>query len=234
MPAAYYRDVDGTPGARGGEWDLAERWCDVETVIDLRADDEALDIGCAEGLITLEVARRVRSVRGIEIDHHRVAAAERLRRRLGAMNARFEAGNICDIDLPARSYDVVLFLGVLHHLPGRRRMAVLRTCLDAARRQVVLRTPLEHPLRRAALEMILRTIDECEFDGAAYSAAGRRGGNLVVANRRGVAVAPAANTGLARPAVLLDTAGRRALEAAQEPPPFAAGAERGHALPLRG
>jgi len=62
----YYRNIDQIVGEQG-PWDLQQRWPEVQRYADLRSDDCVLDVGCAEGLVTMEVARLVQQVRAVEV-----------------------------------------------------------------------------------------------------------------------------------------------------------------------
>src|SRR5712671_5274088 len=63
-----------------------ERWAGTEPYIEFRPDDEVLDIGCAEGLIAIELARSVRRVHGIEVIAHRIDIARKFIKEAGVTN----------------------------------------------------------------------------------------------------------------------------------------------------
>lgn len=192
----YYKGLTDAVGDEGA-WALDERWPDVEAVAAFQHDDEVLDVGCAEGLISLKVAQQVRFVLGVELQPQRFEAAETIRRQHGIQNVRFEAGSICDMQLEPLSYDVVLFLGVFHHLPRDSKMPVLNKLLHATRRDIIIRTPLLRAAQASPFtaadganphqNRIANITGACEalgFDHRLVANRKSRGGDLVVARRR--------------------------------------------------
>jgi len=89
-----------------------------------------LDVGCAEGLIALECQKRGAQVLGIESRPQAVAIAN----GLGVQVVQADAQTW----QPAKMYDVVLLLGVVHKLvdPGGATLRFLRSA-----RTAVLRLP---------------------------------------------------------------------------------------------
>lgn len=81
-----------------------------------------LDVGCGPGSITLDLARQVASpdgtgqVTGVDRSEDVLAAARDRARDEGLGNARFEAGNIYDLQYDDGAFDVVHTHQVLHHL----------------------------------------------------------------------------------------------------------------------
>jgi 2-polyprenyl-3-methyl-5-hydroxy-6-metoxy-1,4-benzoquinol methylase len=76
-----------------------------------------LDVGCGDGIITLEVARRFPQmiVRGIELEPDGVVIAERTRTGLGLENVSFFVGDVNTFDFDRA--DAALLLDVIEHLP---------------------------------------------------------------------------------------------------------------------
>jgi len=180
MASTYYQGINDD----GSGWALTERWPDVQAVVDLRKDDHVLDIGCAEGLISLEVAQRVRTVRAIEIEPDRIANAKALQRERGVENVTFEVGSVCQIDLQPLAYDVVLFLGVYHHLAQETQVPALTKLLMACKRHFIMRTPLLRPPRPSRLQQIHATCRTYGFEALLTPNKRQRGGDLVVAHRQ--------------------------------------------------
>lgn len=184
----YYREDH--PGRS-----FESRWKEIRRIVDFRPTDEVLDVGCAEGLITLEVAKLVARVHGFDVRPARIAEAERLVAERGVANATFEVASVIDYPFAPRSYDVSLFMAVWGKpTPDGREVGAdeLRGILSATRRQHLMRVGVQH--RRAwesRLDAILDVCDECGFDALCFSRparnrrAGEAGGNLLLANRRG-------------------------------------------------
>lgn len=165
-PRPYYRDVE-----RGlfGKWDPEERLRGLEPVLAEARDASVLDLGAAEGVVSGALARAgARVLHAFERDPERVAAAAAL---LGGMDGpdetRAETADLADWAAFARSfadslrprYDIVLFLGLYHHLPADARDASLRGALARAERWFAVRTP---PSLAAAARRVIE-------DGAGWS-----------------------------------------------------------------
>jgi SAM-dependent methyltransferase len=184
----YYTESDGRRPTS-----FADRWSDLGRIADLRADDQVLDIGCAEGLIALEVATRVARVDAFDVSETRVTEARRLAAERGITNVRFDVGSVDTYLFSPLSYDVTLFLAVYG-----KRLDVERTVgpehlarvLDTTTRQLLMRVGVQNDTRREArLGEILDVCDDRGFDALCFSRT-RRGefaspNNLLVANRRG-------------------------------------------------
>jgi len=78
-----------------------------------------LDVGCGPGTLTVDLARRVGpagEVVGVDISEAVVAEAAAHAAERGADNVSFRAGDFRELDLGARSFDVVHAHQVLQHL----------------------------------------------------------------------------------------------------------------------
>jgi len=105
--------------------DLFQRFEGLEPVFLRSPGATVLDIGACDGLVAYELARRGAAVvHGFELDEGDVAFARRLFRDVPAESA-FVATDLTQdpasfrtrhADVLLESYDIVLFLGVYHHL----------------------------------------------------------------------------------------------------------------------
>lgn len=95
---------------------LQEVWSTVAPAFpnDLRGKT-VLDIGCNAGFYSLQLHARGARVTGIEHDPHYLAQARFAAEIVGAEIEYLEM-DVYDIDRLGRSFDYVLFLGVLYHL----------------------------------------------------------------------------------------------------------------------
>lgn len=170
--------------------DISYRWDDIAQVVDLRPNDRVLDMGCAEGRISFEVAKHVGHVDGMDIARHLIEGAICEAAEKKIKNVSFSVSSVLDYRASPKSYDVVLFLGVMGKRAGDRRvgLAELEQMLIATRRQIIVRVNVE---KRANLEdegdfrlhEILAMMDRQDFDAICFTR--REGqGNLVVGNRR--------------------------------------------------
>jgi SAM-dependent methyltransferase len=80
-----------------------------------------LDAACGEGYGSALLARRARSVLGVDLS---LQAVEHARKRYGgATNLRFETGDCTQLDgLPAASFDLIVSFETLEHLQAQERM----------------------------------------------------------------------------------------------------------------
>jgi trans-aconitate methyltransferase len=100
------------------------------------AGKTVLDLGCAEGLIDIELIKHgAVAIHGVEIRPQAIAAANELR---GDLPITFEQGDM-DEWRPKRTYNVVLMLAILHKL--RKPEVVLSEMLPFCSDLLVLRLP---------------------------------------------------------------------------------------------
>lgn len=78
---------------------------------------DVLDVGCGEGLLAARLAAVSRSVVGIDADPAAVLRASQRLRALG--NASVELRRFEDLQQAERAFDLITFVGSLHHLPLR-------------------------------------------------------------------------------------------------------------------
>ncbi|MEJ2374325.1 MAG: methyltransferase domain-containing protein [Pseudolabrys sp.] len=165
----------------------ARRWIDVVQIVDLRPADRLLDMGCAEGLLTMEAAPLVTHAHGVEISKARVERATTEARRRGIGNVTFEAGSVTDFD-PNPGYDVVLLLSVIGKKTetGYVGLAELERLARATRRQIIIRIGYHLGYERKGLTIptIFAKLDELDFDCIALCH-NPNVSPLIVGNRRG-------------------------------------------------
>jgi SAM-dependent methyltransferase len=124
-----------TPG-RPGDRTLADQLKGLDPLLEACKGKTVLDVGCAEGLISLELVKRGASaVHGVEIVKEHVEVARRASAGLPVM---FEHADL-NHWRPRREYHIVIALAVLHKL--RNPTEVAKALAGAARELVVLRLP---------------------------------------------------------------------------------------------
>lgn len=122
---------------RAGDRTLAQQLVGLDKVNVQGAT--VLDIGCAEGLISIEMAKRgAAAVHGVEIVAEHVKVGRRL---VGDLPVTLEVGD-ANTWAPKRDYDVVLMLALLQKV--RDPSAVCARFAAAALETVVLRLPPKH------------------------------------------------------------------------------------------
>ena len=131
-----------------GKWPVEQRIRGLESVIDRCEGKSVLDLGSAEGMIAkCLLDRGAALVHGFDRDAARVTAANALCEH--RPNARFWPADLSvwsafmeghAAHLQQR-YDIVLYLGLHHHLPKHRRRDTLAGAAGLASGLVVVRTP---------------------------------------------------------------------------------------------
>ncbi|MEM6730518.1 MAG: glycosyltransferase [Myxococcota bacterium] len=130
-----------------GKWPLEDRLLGLEPLYERVRGASVLDLGAAEGAVSRVLLEHgAASCRGFEVDADRVHRANSL---CSGFDAQFWHGDLsswpsfqsgCGEHL-APIYDVVLYLGLHHHLPKGARMEVLAGALKLAQTLFAIRTP---------------------------------------------------------------------------------------------
>lgn len=131
-----------------GKWPLADRYKDLNHVFEQCRGATVIDFGCAEGVLARRCLERgARLVHGMELDASRVQTAAGLcagwpdaylfiQADLDDWEAiREPAGRVL---LPR--YDIVLYLGIQHHLARPQRLATLADAIAMCERIFAIRT----------------------------------------------------------------------------------------------
>jgi ArsR family transcriptional regulator len=77
---------------------------------------DAIDLGCGDGTITVELSRFARRVVGIDANPRAVQAARKRAEREHRTNLEFKVARVEELEEPARSYDLAVFSQSLHHM----------------------------------------------------------------------------------------------------------------------
>lgn len=78
--------------------------------------DKVLDLGCGWGTITFALAKRVRSIVGLDFSARAVELCKERFDREGVANATFVVGDATDSGMEAESFDVVVAADLFEHL----------------------------------------------------------------------------------------------------------------------
>ena len=143
----------------------------------LRPDAEVLDLGCGPGTITAGLARRARSVIGVDTSAEMVESARHLAAESGADNASFQVGSAYELPFDDKSFDVVYAHQVTQHLADpvralREARRVLRPGGLVAVRDTDYQTMVHAPVE-SALEHWLRLYLEVAAANGGEPRAGR-------------------------------------------------------------
>nr|WP_320026363.1 class I SAM-dependent methyltransferase [uncultured Acetobacterium sp.] len=82
----------------------------------LKPDDVVLDLGCATGIFSMEVASHVKAVDGLDVSPKMIEAAKRNAEINGVRNVFFHEGTLCENDLSSRSFDKILAVDVMQYI----------------------------------------------------------------------------------------------------------------------
>jgi SAM-dependent methyltransferase len=118
---------------------LVARFLDrVGELVEKERPRRILEVGCGEGIVIRYLAGRVAGARidGVELD---AGALEQARRR--CPGASLVRGDVCDLPVGTRTYDLVVCLEVLEHLADPAR--ALREIRRASRRGCLVSVPHE-------------------------------------------------------------------------------------------
>lgn len=120
----------------------AERWRSIDAEIPRDLNGwRCLDVGCNAGFHSLELAKRGATVVGIDSNPEHLRQAEWAARQfLLEDRISFREGLIYDLARGDESYDLVIFMGIFHHL--RYPLLALDIVSQITRQMMVLHTPL--------------------------------------------------------------------------------------------
>ena len=130
-------DLDNTPRSR--------RF--LQTVSDLSGGDVSglsiLDLGCAHGMYSLELARRGARTLGVEGRESWLAHANQMKKDGKFSQVNFVQGDVRDLN-PNKygAFDIVLCLGLLYHLDAVDAIRLLKSTYDVCNRFVLIDTQI--------------------------------------------------------------------------------------------
>ena len=144
-------------------------------LLDITAGEHVLDVGCGSGAVTRAIATRVGSrgfVIGLDPSPELLAVARELAREAGLGDrAEFREGDALSLPFPDRSFDVVLCVTVLSHVPsGEAAIPELVRVLRPGGRLGVFdldtdMTAFTHPDRALTRRIVAAASDATAVDG---------------------------------------------------------------------
>lgn len=95
------------------------RFCQFLTLmheLDLNGDEKILDVGCGPGVLTVEIAKRLKAgcITGLDLSDNMLRLAEKLAKEHLVENVRFEKGDALNLHFPKETFDVVISTSVFH------------------------------------------------------------------------------------------------------------------------
>lgn len=125
---------------------LFELYEHIAEEIHVNGNSRILDVGAGRGYITLLLAARrpAASLTGIDFSATQVRVAERLRKRRGIDNCRFELGNAMNLPFEDNRFDAVVSVGSIKHWPDPQQgVAEMRRVLAPGRWAIISETDRE-------------------------------------------------------------------------------------------
>lgn len=123
-PSALFRFEDTLKGLIGGPLYYAPYF---RSRGGFRGDEDVLDFGCGGGVGTRSIAAELTrggSVTGVDISSY---FSERARKRVSSYpSACILRGEITQLDLPRKSFDLISIVHVIHDIPKAKRAATVR------------------------------------------------------------------------------------------------------------
>jgi SAM-dependent methyltransferase len=114
----------------------------VQTIADLvvkpLSECRILDLGCLEGLFTLELARQGANVVGVDARRGHIDKAEFAKAQMGLDRATFQVDDVRNVSAQTYGqFDAIVCSGLLYHLPAQDGAELLRTLHEMARLLVI-------------------------------------------------------------------------------------------------
>lgn len=89
--------------------------------------ENALEIGCGAGAFTRRLATRAQRVTGLDLSPQMLRMAQE--RSASHTNIEYVLGDIMRLKLPAESYDCIVSIATLHHLPLDQALPKMKSML---------------------------------------------------------------------------------------------------------
>ena len=112
-----------------------------------------LDLGCLEGLFSIECAQQGAKVLGIDARHRHIRKANFAKSCLDLPRLRFVVDDVRNLELERHGrFDAIICSGLLYHLPAADAVDLVRMMHKMARRMVIVDTHVSlNPKKRVRL-----------------------------------------------------------------------------------
>jgi ubiquinone/menaquinone biosynthesis C-methylase UbiE len=88
----------------------------------LTANDNVLDFGCAAGTKTLELAKEVKHIHGLDFSAEMISEAIKKKNNVNDKNVSFSQGTIFNDDLEKASFDKIIAYSIIHLLEDSEKV----------------------------------------------------------------------------------------------------------------
>lgn len=113
----------------------------------VKPGDQVIDIACGHGTLSLEMARKVRTVAGIDLSGVAIAAARRTARRRGIDNVSFVKADAADLSAYSdKTFDLAVTTMAIHQFNSTLTVEVLLEMKRVARNIII--ADYNHAMRR--------------------------------------------------------------------------------------
>lgn len=155
-----------------GKWSIEERVKDLFPLLQIAKGLSVVDFGAAEGVVAREFLKMgAVKVHGFELDPYRVAIANAICSNWkdvvfrNANLSRWELFYQTHKNLMDASYDIVLYLGLHHHLPQDQRKNTFKHILSLVRQYIAIRTTEAVYVNDALEGMLVKNgFEELQFE----------------------------------------------------------------------
>lgn len=132
-----FYDAEFTGKLRHSRFQLSVRKT-VEKMFEALQTPRNLEVGCGNGDFLLELARKYPNLyfQGLDFSEEQIKLARENSRH--SDNIRFQSGNALQLDLEDNSFDTVVFMNVLHHIPVEDQKIVLGELARVAKTHILL------------------------------------------------------------------------------------------------
>lgn len=114
-------------------------WVEPECWIIDKSANTILDVGCGRGLSMEMIKMRINVKKSVGVDLFEPYIRESKRKRI---HNRYVLSDVRQMNFPNESFDVVMALQVLEHLPKKDAWEVLEKMEKIAKKQVIAATPI--------------------------------------------------------------------------------------------
>ncbi len=97
---------------------------------------QALDIGCGTGGFSRLLAQRARHVLALDLSPQMIRVAQERSTRFGSIE--YQTADVLKYDLPAASFDCIVSIATLHHLPLEEMLSRMKEALKVGGTLLVL------------------------------------------------------------------------------------------------
>ncbi len=126
----------------------------------VKPGDQVIDIACGHGTLSLQMARKARSVTGIDLSGAAIAAARRTARQQGIDNVSFVKADAANLSAYSdKTFDLAVTTMAIHQFNSTLAVEVLREMSRVARSIII--ADYNHTMRRhweSRLVMIIERI----------------------------------------------------------------------------